>query len=78
MGNNRARPPVEPSRGTSHKGLLPREPPRRPARSKRVKSDQAKSKTGDLTGSPKNPMSTHLECNVSQAERDALIGLPFS
>jgi hypothetical protein len=78
VGNNRARPPIEPALGTSHKGLWSREPLRRPAKSKRAKSDQAESKTGDLTGSSKHRISTHLEYDLSQAERDALIGLPFS
>jgi hypothetical protein len=58
----------QPHKRLLHMGLLPKEP-RRP---------QAKSKTGGVTGSPKHRIPTHLESDVSQSDRDAPIGLPFS
>ena len=75
MGNNRTqtpiKPPLAPARGKSQ-GLLAKGP--RPSESHQRKSLPAKQGTGPA----KRQIPPHLEADISQSDRDALTGLPFS
>jgi hypothetical protein len=76
VGNNRAQlplkpAPIEPARGKSQ-GLLPNGP--RASDSHPRKSKPAK----QVNGPVRRRLPPHLEADISQSDRDALTGLPFS
>jgi hypothetical protein len=76
VGNNRAQlplkpAPIEPARGKAQ-GLLPNEP--RASDSHRRNPKPAK----QVNGPARRRLPPHLEVDISQSDRDALTGLPFS
>ena len=76
MGHYRTRPPlktplIELAQGEAI-GLLPKGS--RASDSRQARSNHAKG----LTGPTRRRIPPHLEADVSQSDRDALIGLPFS
>jgi hypothetical protein len=76
VGDNRTRPPIEPApiepgRGKSQ-GLLPKG-------SRASDSHQRTSRPAKRANGPAaRRIPPHLEADVSQSDRDALTGLPFS
>jgi hypothetical protein len=76
VGNNRAQlpldpAPIEPARGKSQ-GRLPKG--HRASGPHQRKSKPAK----QVNGPAKRRIPPHLEADISQSDRDALTGLPFS
>ena len=76
MGNNRTQPPLEPAPiepgwGKSQ-GLRPKEPRASGSHQRKPKPAQ------QVNGPAKRRIPPHLEADMSQSDRDALAGLPFS
>jgi hypothetical protein len=76
VGNNRAQLPLEPAPEETSRGqaqaLLPKEP--REAGPHQRKSKPAR----QVNGPARRRIPPHLEADISQSDRDALTGLPFS
>lgn len=76
MGNNRARLPlkpaaIEPARGKSQ-GLPPKGPRASDSHQHKAQPDN------QVNGPVRRRLSPHMEADISQSDRDALAGLPFS
>ena len=75
MGNNRAQLPLEPASIEPARGKAPGLLPKGPSASG---SHQRMSKPGKQVNGPATRGIPHLEADISQSDRDALTGLPFS